>query len=154
MMDRVDQIMAVMIAAFDPMWGEAWNRRQVSDALAMPNTTATLVDQHGQPIADDHSDSKAVGFLMARHAPGESELLLIAVMPEFRGRGLAARLIHLLQQQVREMGSERIFLEMRRNNPAVHVYSKAGFEQIGHRPAYYRMADGSSLDALTFGLTV
>ncbi|MEO0057507.1 MAG: hypothetical protein RIT17_960, partial [Pseudomonadota bacterium] len=32
----IDRIMAVMEAAFDPAYGEAWNRRQVADALSMP----------------------------------------------------------------------------------------------------------------------
>lgn len=152
MMDQVDQIMAVMVAAFDPMWGEAWNRRQVSDSLALPNTSAILVDQAGKLL--DPVDGMAAGFLMARHAPGESELLLIAVLPEYRGRGLGAQLIHALRLQVQEMGSESIFLEMRQNNPAIHLYNKAGFVQIGERPAYYRMADGSTLDALTFALSI
>lgn len=152
MMDQVDQIMAVMVGAFDPIWGEAWNRRQVSDSLALPNTSAILVDQAGKLL--DPVDGIAAGFLMARHAPGESELLLIAVLPEYRGRGLGARLIHALRLQVQEMGSESIFLEMRQNNPAIHLYKEAGFVQIGERPAYYRMADGSTLDALTFALSI
>ena len=40
---QVDQIMAIMEAAFDPQWGEAWNRRQVEDALLLPNTFAILL---------------------------------------------------------------------------------------------------------------
>ena len=43
----IDRIMAVMEAAFDPAYGEAWNRRQVTDALAMPNTHALAVDADG-----------------------------------------------------------------------------------------------------------
>lgn len=152
MMDQVDQIMAVMVAAFDPLWGEAWNRRQVEDALALRNTTAVVIDATGQPIGDD--PATAVGFLMARHAPGEAELLLIAVLPEYRGRQLGFRLIELLSDQVRNSGGEKIFLEMRQNNPAEHLYRKAGFEPIGRRPDYYRVADGSRLDAVTFCLNV
>lgn len=151
-MDQIDQIMAVMAASFDPLWGEAWNRRQVEDSLALHNTTALVIDAKGQLIDDDQS--QAVGFLMARHAPGESELLLIAILPEYRSRGLGIRLIELLYNQVRDLGGDRIFLEMRENNPAIRLYKKVGFEQIGRRPNYYRVANGSRLDALTFGLTV
>lgn len=152
MMDQIDQIMSVMPAAFDPLWGEAWNRRQVEDALAMPNTSAFLVDDTGQVL--EGGPNKAVGFLMARHAPGEAELLLIAVLPEHRGNGIGLRLIELLKNQVKNLGGERIYLEMRQNNSAEFLYRKAGFEPIGKRPQYYRLADGSRLDAITFGVSV
>ena len=38
MNDDLDRIMAVMDAAFDPAWAEAWTRRQVGDSLALPST--------------------------------------------------------------------------------------------------------------------
>ena len=38
MTDDLDRIMAVMEAAFDPAFGEAWTRRQVGDARVLPNT--------------------------------------------------------------------------------------------------------------------
>ena len=61
---QVDQIMAVMETAFDPQWGEAWNRRQVEDALLLPNTFAIL-------NTSDSQDETATGFLITRHAPGK-----------------------------------------------------------------------------------
>lgn len=151
-MTEIDQIMAVMVAAFDPLWGEAWNRRQVEEVLALHHTGAVVIDKHGMPVAD--GDTPPAGFLLARHAADEAELLLIAVMPEYRGRGLGARLIELLCKQVRDRGGNRIFLEMRQNNPAERLYLRAGFEPIGRRTNYYRTADGGRLDAITFGLTI
>ena len=49
MSDDLDRIMAVMDAAFDPAWGEAWNRRQVSDSLAFPHTHFRLLGADGLP---------------------------------------------------------------------------------------------------------
>ena len=46
--DDIDRIMDVMMAAFDPAYGEAWNRRQVEDALALGNCRYGLVDSDGQ----------------------------------------------------------------------------------------------------------
>jgi len=151
-MNHIDQIMAIMVAGFDPTWGEGWNRRQVEDALLLPNTDAIIIDRHGLSMGDDQTT--AAGFLLARHAPGEAELLLIAVLPEYRGRGLGFRLIELLRNQVRKLEGDRIFLEMRDNNPAEHLYRKAGFEPIGRRANYYRTADGGRLDAVTYRLVV
>ena len=47
-------------------------------------------------------------------------------------------------------GAESIFLEMRANNPAETLYRECGFEPIGRRVDYYRTADGTPLDAITF----
>lgn len=150
--DPVDHIMEVMDAAFDPVWGEAWNRRQVSDALIMPNTYAIIVDCDGK--ADAECEAEPAGFVMTRHAPGEEELLLIAVKPEHRGRGLGRALLSRLASEALERGAERIFLEMRSNNPAERLYREFGFEPIGRRNNYYLMADGNRMDAITFGLSI
>jgi len=81
-------------------------------------------------------------------------LLLIAVRPELRGKGLGQRLIALLSAEARSRGATRIFLEMRENNPAASLYTKVGFEPIGRRKSYYLLANGSRMDAITYGLTI
>lgn len=142
----LDAIMAVMDAAFDPHWNEAWNRRQVADALAMPNTHALLIGTDGQVDAV----SEAAGFALTRHVLDEEELLLIAVQPALRGRGLGAALLRKVAQHSSERGCRRLFLEMRRGNPALALYRAHGFVQIGVRAHYYRTADGDRVDALTY----
>lgn len=147
----IDQIMAVMEAAFDPAWGEAWNRRQLTDALMLPNTFAILISETGKEL-ESYSSQMAAGFVLSRNAPGEEELLLIAVRPELRRRGLAEKLIALLQDRSSARGAEKIFLEMRQNNPAQSLYRKLGFDPIGRRKDYYLLSDGSRMDAITFCL--
>ncbi|MFM7349416.1 MAG: GNAT family N-acetyltransferase [Erythrobacter sp.] len=149
----VDGIMAVMEAAFDPAYGEAWNRRQVSDALTLANTHALLVDAEGAPLGPDNAAAPA-GFVLTRHVLDEEELLLIAVIPGARRRGVGAALIERLVAAARTRGTARIFLEMRRGNPAIHLYRKLGFVPIGERRNYYRMANGERIDAITFALTI
>lgn len=151
----LDRIMMVMEAAFDPAYGEAWNRRQVADALAMPNTHALVVDAQGRPIPDTPVTAPPIaeapaGFVLTRHVLDEEELLLIAVMPGARRRGVGAALIEHLFAAARDRGIARIFLEMRRGNPAIALYQKFGFEPIGDRRNYYRMANGERVDAITF----
>ncbi len=151
----LDRIMAVMEAAFDPAYGEAWNRRQVADALTMPSTHALVVDAAGALIPDGPGPAAdAVGFVLTRHVLDEEELLLIAVIPPARRQGVAAALIRHLFSAARDRGTTRIFLEMRRGNPAVHLYRKFGFEPIGERRNYYRMANGERIDAITFGCSI
>lgn len=153
--NHLDRIMAVMEAAFDPAYGEAWNRRQVADALAMPSTHALVVDDAGALIPDDPGPAGApapapAGFVLTRHVLDEEELLLIAVMPDARQRGVGAALIEHLFAVARTRGTVRVFLEMRRGNPAIHLYRRFGFEPIGERHNYYRMANGERIDAITF----
>jgi [ribosomal protein S18]-alanine N-acetyltransferase len=148
MSDELDQIMAIMDRAFDPRWGEAWTRAQLADSLVFPHTHYTLIAADGSRPGGDRP---AVGFTLVRAAPGEEELLLIAVDPAHRGRGLGARLLEQFAQDARDRGAERVFLEMRSNNPAERLYRALGFEPIGTRPNYYLQPDGGRLDATTFG---
>ncbi len=150
---RVEQIMVVMEAAFDPAYGEAWNRRQVSDALTLANTHALVVDAEGRLIETD-SRAAPAGFVLTRHVLDEEELLLIAVVPGARRRGVGAALIEQLVSASRARGVTRIFLEMRRGNPAIHLYRKFGFDPIGERRNYYRMANGERIDAITFARSI
>lgn len=151
---KVDAIMAVMEQAFDPAFGEAWNRRQISDALALPSTHALVIDAMGNELSEpSRSDDRGepAGFVLTRAAADEEELLLIAIAPTCRRRGLGRSLIARLFERARARGSRRMFLEMRCGNPAEHLYRDCGFEPIGRRADYYRLADGNRIDAITFG---
>ena len=152
---QIDRVMAVMDAAFDPAYGEAWNRRQITDALTMPATHVLVVDADGTPIPDGPEPAGApAGFVLTRHVLDEEELLLIAVVPGCRRRGIGSALIDHLFTAARTRGITRIYLEMRRGNPAIHLYHKLGFEPIGERRNYYRMANGERIDAITFGRSI
>ncbi|ANY20358.1 ribosomal-protein-alanine N-acetyltransferase [Tsuneonella dongtanensis] len=151
MMDDLDRIMAVMEAAFDPLWGEAWTRRQVGDSLTFPHTHYRLLTRDA---VEPRSDEQAAGFTLVRAAPGEEELLLVAVVPEARGRGLGHALITQAVADARTRRAERLFLEARHNNPAIALYRRMGFEAIGQRKDYYQTSDGQKLDAITFALRI
>lgn len=146
--ESLDTVMAVMECSFDPHWREAWTRSQIRDSLEMPSTFLLLGDSEGQALAE----GPATGFVLSRQALDEEELLLIAVRPEARGRGVGARLLESYFAAARRRGVRRIFLEMRANNPAHSLYSRCGFAPIGTRPRYYLAADGQAIDAITFGL--
>ncbi|WP_240624715.1 GNAT family N-acetyltransferase [Aurantiacibacter odishensis] len=139
--------MAVMEGAFDPRFGEAWTRRQVADSLTLRNVFFTLID----PAGADHVDPERVtGFALTRQVLDEEEILLIAVLPEHRGKGIGKQLLQEVIDRARNRSVTRVFLEMRDGNPAEHLYRGFGFEKIGHRAGYYRGAVGGPLDAITF----
>ena len=137
--DDIDHIMAVMGSAFDPAYGEAWNRRQVEDALLIGNCHYGLVS----------TGPTCAGFYLSRPGVQEEELLLLAVCPEYRHQGWGRKLLAQFTQQAKDRGATRLLLEMRRGNPAEKLYRANGFTQIGERPNYYRAANGARIDALT-----
>lgn len=147
MTDDLDRIMAVMDAAFDPAYGEAWNRRQVDDALLLPNTYYWLAAPHGGSPADDEPTA---GFSLSRGAADEEELLLIGVAPAFRRRGIGSALLERFIADASARGATRLFLEMREGNPAESLYRHYGFARVGRRHAYYRRGSWAPLDAITF----
>lgn len=138
--DDLDRIMAVMAAAFDPVFGEAWNRRQVEDALIMGNCHYGLAPATGD----------CAGFYLSRFAFDEEELLLLGVSPGHRRKGYGAQLLEQFIGGARLRGARRVLLEMRQENPAEQLYRRYGFAQIGSRPNYYRGTNGQRIDALTF----
>jgi ribosomal-protein-alanine N-acetyltransferase len=149
--DHLDRLMAVMGAAFDPAYGEAWTRRQVEDALLIGNCHYELIDSAGHAPAPG---AAAAGFFLSRTGFEEEELLLFAVDPVWRRRGLGGALLARLVDAARERGARRLLLEMRRGNPAESLYRRFGFQPIGQRPNYYRPPNGQTIDAITFALDI
>jgi len=145
--DDLDRIMEVMEAAFDPVYGEAWNRRQVEDALLVGNCHYLLIDADCKIRVKDRP---VAGFCLSRSGYCEEELLLFAVSPQYRRQGIGKCLLDLLAHDARARGAERLLLEMRKGNPAEALYRQFGFIPIGERRDYYRSADGGRLDAITF----
>ena len=132
-------VMQVMDAAFDPAFGEAWSRAQVLTLFALPSARVSLAWDGEAPC----------GFSAARVAGPDSELLLLAVDPGWRGRGVGRALMADWQDWAAVQGADEYFLEMRADNDAVHLYQVCGFSESGRRPAYCRGADGKIRDAVT-----
>lgn len=82
------------------------------------------------------ADGFVAGFLASREiAPGEREVLNIAVDRAQRRRGIARE---LLQHALKSLPGAW-FLEVRESNTAaVKLYENAGFQPVGRRPEYYR----------------
>jgi ribosomal-protein-alanine N-acetyltransferase len=145
--DDLDHIMAVMQAAFDPEYGEAWTRRQVEDALIMGRCHYLLADVTGEePVVG----TTVAGFSLSRFGVDEEELLLFAVSPEYRGYGIGTKLLKRFIESARNRGATRVLLEMRKGNSAESLYRNQGFLPIGVRPNYYRTLSGPRIDAITF----
>lgn len=138
--DSIAACMSVMSTAFDPSFGEAWTAPQLRSMMTMPGSVL-VVGRLGET---------PVGFGLLRSIAGEAELLLLAVDPAHRGVGHGRRILDRCLMVAERSGAESVFLEVRDENPAVHLYSKAGFHQYNRRKDYYLGLGGCRYDALSF----
>ena len=138
----LDDVMAIMDAAFGSRFGEAWTRSQLSGILPMAGVTLML--------ARERQSGSAIGFSLSRTVADESELLLIAVLPSRHRGGAGRRLLDDFLERARGDGLERVHLEVRDGNPAVSMYTAAGFSAVGRRRNYYHAPNGKRFDAITF----
>jgi [ribosomal protein S18]-alanine N-acetyltransferase len=89
------------------------------------------------------------GFVMSRVAAGEAEILSIAVTAPKKGRGLAGRLLRHHLGRLAGVAVRTVFLEVDEDNtPALRLYRKAGFREVGRRAGYYPAPSGKPTNAL------
>ncbi len=82
-----------------------------------------------------------VGFVLARLAAGEAEILTVAVARAHRRHGLGWRLMDAALRQLHADRAQALFLEVDETNlPALHLYRRMGFLQVGKRANYYEGA--------------
>ena len=78
------------------------------------------------------------GFVVARTAAGEAEILTLAVVPAARGKGLGRALLTAAIAEAKTMGAETMFLEVASDNvAALALYARLGFAKVGMRKGYY-----------------
>ena len=136
----LEDVTQVMSSAFDERFGEAWTRSQCAGILPMPGVELVLARDGNGTLA---------GFSLYRTVADEAELLLLAVDPEYRRRGIGRRLLDHFLNRATNSGASRVHLEVREGNPAVIMYREAGFNFAGRRRKYYRGRFGGEFDALT-----
>ena len=82
---------------------------------------------------------EVVGYIGSQSSCDETDIMNIAVHPDCRRRGIAESLIDNLIKELKKRGSHALMLEVRvSNDPAIALYEKLGFQQVGRRKNYYR----------------
>lgn len=80
-----------------------------------------------------------VGYVGSQTVLGETDMMNIAIHPDYRKQGIATALISALIEALIERNSHSLMLEVRSSNePAKSLYLKMGFEVVGIRKNYYR----------------
>jgi ribosomal-protein-alanine N-acetyltransferase len=85
-----------------------------------------------------YEDGNAAGFVNIWLTPPFATINNIAVLPEMRGRGIAGSLIGRAVAVCESEGIDELTLEVRvTNTPAVSLYEKHGFKNVGRRRDFY-----------------
>lgn len=93
--------------------------------------------------------STLLGFALSRLAADEAEILTLAVDTGTRGQGAGRALLAAHLDRLARAGARAVFLEVDEGNePALTLYGRAGFAEIGRRPGYYPKPDGSKATAI------
>ena len=79
------------------------------------------------------------GYVGSEAVLDSADMMNIAVAPEFRRQGVGAALVNGLVSRLQSKSVSFLLLEVRVSNvPAITLYERLGFEQVGRRPRYYR----------------
>jgi ribosomal-protein-alanine N-acetyltransferase len=121
---------------------DAWGATAIIGLLASPGAFAF----HNQD-----------GFVLARIAAGEAEILTLVVAPHARGKGFGRALLQAAIARAEEQGAHAMFLEVGADNPhALALYAGLGFTKVGMRKGYYSSVSSASGggDALVLRLSL
>ncbi len=90
-----------------------------------------------------YEDERLIGFIACTLGLDVCDLEGVAVLTEFRGKGIAKKLIGLALEKTLSCGVNSMMLEVRESNEsAIGLYGKCGFEKISTRKKYY--SDGEN----------
>ena len=107
----------------------AWSEKSVASELE--NKLALwLVALEGETVA---------GYVGSQTVLDETDMMNVAVHPDYRRQGIAEKLVLELVEALKQRESRCLTLEVRASNaPAIALYEKLDFMQIGLRKNYYR----------------
>ena len=110
-------------------FSDPWSEKSVASELKNP-LSLWLVAVDGNRVA---------GYIGSQSVEGEADVMNVAVHPDYRRQGIARRLVEGLVAALKEKGVYSLALEVRASNaPAISLYERLGFSQVGLRPNYYR----------------
>jgi ribosomal-protein-alanine N-acetyltransferase len=124
-----DALAEIHSSAFRRGWSDA-----EFEALLVQPATHGFIAHHRNAFGSQ----RAAGFILYRLVIDEAEILSVAVIPEFRRRGIGKRLLQEALRHLYSEGAHGIHLEVEDSNPAaIALYRGMEFHESGRRAGYY-----------------
>lgn len=117
-----------------------WSYDSIYYELSNPiaESWVALVESGGTTEEENNNKYVYAGYINYRIISDEIHIGNIAVLPQFRRRGIARALINRLFTQAKAHQADKITLEVRvSNTAAATLYQSLGFEAAGIRKEYY-----------------
>lgn len=113
----------------EKIFAHAWSKKSIEDTLSVKENICL--------VAYD-SSGIIVGYCIFTTSFEDADLCRIAVADEYRRNHIAEKLLDAAFKKLTKNGINRVLLEVRKSNePAISLYEKYGFKEIGLRKGYY-----------------
>ena len=110
-------------------FSDPWSENSIASELDNRLSFWLVAEQEGT----------VVGYVGSQTVLGETDMMNLAVHPDYRRMGIGELLVLELIKNLAEQGSHSLMLEVRASNSgAIALYEKLGFIQVGIRKNYYR----------------
>ena len=98
-----------------------------------------IADAESVALVARENDGAIGGFAIMKFGDERAHLVLLAVLPKYRRRGIAWRLLTWLVDSARTAGVISLHVELRAGNrPAHRLYRTLDFVETFHIPRYYQ----------------
>ena len=105
-----------------------------------------LMSSNGCNFTAQHEVQGICGFILSVLVVDELCIHDLAVLPAFQRQGIAHCLLETTLKQARKRGAHNAYLEVRsKNNPAIGLYKRLGFQIQSVRKEYYRNDNDDAL---------
>ena len=127
---RMSEELVPQVAELEKIcFSDPWSEKSVAYELTNPLSCWLVAVE----------DGRVAGYIGSQTVMGESDMMNVAVHPDYRRRGIAERLVNDLVEALKAFESHCLTLEVRESNDSARdLYAKLGFFQAGLRKNYYR----------------
>ena len=126
----LDNIKDILVSDFD----DFWNYNILKEELESPNSKYIIAKTN---------DDEIIGFAGIKIIVDTADIMNIVVKKSWRNQGVGNLLLTNLVSLCKELNLSSLSLEVNEDNiPAIHLYKKFGFKQIGLRKNYYQGKNG------------
>ncbi len=116
------------VSVEEASFSRPWSREVFRATLLLPYARYYAAEEEGE----------IVGICGVRNIAGVGEISNVGVLPSYRGRGIASRMLALLLEDGKKEGIPEHTLEVRAGNTAaIALYRKFGFLTEGIRRDFY-----------------